>query len=107
VPTGTFKRKNAGARREGAPLPTLRSYKAKLRHSGVFVCVFHFDTDSLTRFHPHLPDGRGIVAHVWPPLPVTTAASDVTDTDVIRPDRNTTSMSLARAVALLIGQNAE
>ncbi|HYI28888.1 MAG TPA: hypothetical protein VD863_13680 [Bradyrhizobium sp.] len=32
---------------------------------------------------------------------------DVTDTDVVRPDRNTTSMSLAHAVALLIEQNAD
>ena len=36
---------------------------------------------------PILPDRRGIVAHVWPPLPVNTATSDVTDTDVVRPDR--------------------
>jgi len=58
-------------------------------------------------FHRYSPDHRGIVAHVWPPLPGNTATSDVTDTDVVRPDRNTTSMSLAHAVALLIEQNAD
>lgn len=34
-----------------------------------------------------LPDRRGIVAHEWPPLSFTTATSDATDIDVIRPDR--------------------
>jgi hypothetical protein len=42
----------------------------------------------LTRIQQRLPDRRDIVAYERPPLSFINAASDATDIDVVRPDRN-------------------